>query len=539
MEPFFNQSFQIVPLWGRKENPMKTANPFLPTITFIYFLCHLTSVYSQIHVGPAQPYSNIQAAVPFIQPGDTVYLHAGSYQGYQWITGLNGTSSQWITITRYQNDLMDISGGWQFVSCSFLRFEYLNFKANSSNPGRLFQVDNGGSCAAQSHHIVVDSCYFSDVTGSFSSFKYGGVDTFEVTRCVFKNISGGGAFDFNSCRSGIIRENRIENCITGGHIKGGGRDIVMERNIFLSASVSTWVAFEIGGDTGPQYYCPNDTFEVKNILFYSNLIAGGYRGLALSSARECKVINNTFYNCGQATLRFLNTSTLYPSLRANIIENNIFAFGSSAYINGSNGSPQPASAASFSNNIYYSIINSTFNGPYWDSPALDAIKDPNPINYGSGTVIFTNASGNDFHLAAGSPAIAAGKAQTDPAVDYYGYLFNSMRSIGAAEYNSTPAEIVYTLSENAGIVISPNPTTGKFKITNYKLQVTDMEIYNVMGEEISHPHLLPNGAGLNANSLPSGGAGWVLDLASQPDGIYFLKMKMNEGVIIKKIIVSK
>jgi hypothetical protein len=169
---------------------------------------------------------------------------------------------------------------------------------------------------------------------------------------------------------------------------------------------------------------------VKNLKFYSNIIVGGYRGLALSSARDCNVINNTFYNCGQATLRFLTTSSLYPKLSGNRIENNILAFGSSAYIN---GGTQPADAASFSKNIYYSIINSTFNGPYWDAE-LDSMKDPNPINYGSGTKIFVNGSANDFHLADGSPAIGSGKAETEPGTDFYGNPYSTTsRSIGAIE----------------------------------------------------------------------------------------------------------
>jgi hypothetical protein len=31
--------------------------------------------------------------------------------------------------------------------------------------------------------------------------------------------------DYNVCHAGVIIENRIENCLTGGHIKGGASDI--------------------------------------------------------------------------------------------------------------------------------------------------------------------------------------------------------------------------------------------------------------------------------------------------------------------------
>lgn len=194
----------------------------------------------------------------------------------------------------------------------------------------------------------------------------------------------------------------------------------MIQNLFINASQAPWVAYELGGDTGAPYYCPDDTFEVKNLNFYSNIIIGGYRGLALSSARNCNVINNTFYNCGQATMRFLTTSVLYPVLYENKVENNLFAFGSSAYFN---GGTQPANAVTFSNNIYYSILNASFFGPYWDSPALDAIKDLNPLNFGSNTPMFVNGPGNDFNLLAGSPAIGSGKPKQNLSLIFLATLF--------------------------------------------------------------------------------------------------------------------
>jgi hypothetical protein len=91
---------------------------------------------------------------------------------------------------RLGTDQIDISGTWQFASCSYLRFEYLNFKGNSKNPGRLFSIDNGGSCLTQSKHIVVRHCIFSNVTdpNAIAAFKFGGVDSFEVSNNIFKDF---------------------------------------------------------------------------------------------------------------------------------------------------------------------------------------------------------------------------------------------------------------------------------------------------------------------------------------------------------------
>ena len=473
-------------------------------LLFFLFAAAPLQVFCQVHLGPGQPFPNIQTAAnaQAIQPGDTVFLHAGNYAGYQGVTQLKGNDAAWIVIRPYQQDVVEIAGTWQFISCAYLRFEHLTFKGNAAYPGRLFSVDNGGSCSTQSKFIVVDSCSFSNVTdpNAIAGFKFGGVDSFAVTHCVFRDFPAVSAMDYNVCHAGLIQDNRFENCLTGGHIKGGASNIRMERNLFVNASQAPWVAFELGGDTGAQFYCPGDDFEVKNLEFYANVIVGGYRGLALSSAKDCKVINNTFYHCGQATMRFLTTSALYPTLSGNILENNLFIFGSSAYFN---GGPQPAGAASFSHNLYQSTQQANFNGPYWDTPALDAIKDPNPLLYGSAVNILTDAPNEDFHLIAGCPAEGAGKMVAQPALDFYGLPFStSARSIGAAEVPNMVGLDALALSDP--ILFFPNPAADYVDVP-VQGDVSEVQIYNNMGIRVRQ-----------------GKTGQRIDLGGLPAGMYFL-----------------
>ena len=59
-------------------------------LTFIFLS---TICYGQVHLGPGQTYSNIQAAFDTgaILPGDTVFLHAGSYSSnWQGVSKLKG-----------------------------------------------------------------------------------------------------------------------------------------------------------------------------------------------------------------------------------------------------------------------------------------------------------------------------------------------------------------------------------------------------------------------------------------------------------------
>ncbi|MBI3233920.1 MAG: right-handed parallel beta-helix repeat-containing protein [Bacteroidetes bacterium] len=470
----------------------------------VYFTVQIHS--EQVHLGSGQSYVNIEGAANAgaIHAGDTVFLHGGSYGGYQGVLKLKGNSSEWIVITRYNNEEIDIAGTWQFMACEYIKFVNLTFKGNEKYPGRLFSIDNYGSCETQSKFIIVDNCSFSNTTdaSAITAFKFGGVDSFEVRNCIFKDFPVCDAMDYNVCHNGIITGNRFENCLTGGHIKGGASNITMERNIFINSSQTPWVAFEFGGDTGAQFYCPEDKYEVKNLKFYSNIIIGGYRGLALSSAVDCKVINNTFYNCGQATMRFLTTSSLYPTLSGNRVENNIFAFGSAEYMN---GGIQPAGAVSFSSNIYYSTTKPIFNGPYWDTPDLDAIKDKNPMNFGSTAIMFVDGGNSDFHLAAGSPAIGTGTNEVEPLIDFYGIPFSfTRRSIGAGSAMSSAGFDEENEIKNI-YSIHPNPAVDYIELSSNR-HLSLIAIYSILGIKL-----------LEVESYGK------TDIHNLPSGIYFIK----------------
>ena len=221
---------------------------------------------------------------------------------------------------------------------------------------------------------------------------------------------------------------------------------------------------------------------------------------------------------GQATLRFLTTSSLYPNLSGNRVENNILAFGASVYIN---GSQQPATAATIRKNIFFSIINPSFNGPYWDTPELDPIKDPNPMIYGSGTKMFVDGAGKDFNLADGGPAIWAGASEAEPIYDFYGRKFSNQRSIGAVEYIGS-GEVGNLVSKDESIF--PNPASDFIEISYSPSREgtggVSIEIYNVFGIKEEHP---PTPGSTPFNSPASGGQIRV-DVSGLPAGVYFVRV---------------
>ena len=83
---------------------------------------------------------------------------------------------------------------------------------------------------------------------------------------------------------------------------------------------------------------------------------------------------------------------------------------------------------------------------------------------------------------------------------------------------------VNKLSNSSNISIFPNPTNGKFT-TNSEEKISAIEIENVLGEKI-----YPSSINLNKSEI---------DLISQPNGVYFISIKTENGVINKKIIMNK
>lgn len=94
--------------------------------------------------------------------------------------------------------------------------------------------------------------------------------------------------------------------------------------------------------------------------------------------------------------------------------------------------------------------------------------------------------------------------------------------------NSNVTDIPAISSNENTIGIYPNPTSGKFNLIMSQfenLKIKDIGIYNMMGE--------------NVYSQTLKGANTTIDLSEQPNGIYFICIITNEGIVNKKIVINQ
>jgi hypothetical protein len=91
--------------------------------------------------------------------------------------------------------------------------------------------------------------------------------------------------------------------------------------------------------------------------------------------------------------------------------------------------------------------------------------------------------------------------------------------------NHIKETIGLSIKENDyGVVIYPNPTTGELTITNYKLRITKVEVFDVYGRKLSSHHLIVSSSH------------HIVNIFHLQAGIYFVRIETEKGIITQKII---
>jgi uncharacterized protein YjdB len=405
-------------------------------LTILAFSLNTLLIAKNVHIGAGRDFPNIQAACTSLQPGDSVFVHSGIYDTYQYYLGLKGTADNWITITKAPNETVEINGGWQFTSSEYIRIEKLTFKTNAKYNNTLLHFDHAGDCSKLSNHIVIDSCSFLDVAGG-NTFKLGGASDFLVSNCRFiNNTSNAAGIALNESRNGVIRNCYFENIKTKGiQFKLGTMNVVVYSNYFKNAGTDDAV-LKIGESGGKEFYCPDaKDWHAKNIKIFSNIIVGGRTPFSIGLAINTEITNNTVVSPVNFVVRLLADETEYENKNNKLI-NNLFYLDKTIYFNGSSNAKNiDFPSIIFQNNLFYAAHKPNWAGPDPNGGDYDAeeIKGVQFINNKIANPLFVDLSKEDFKLNDKSPALSAGVIVQEPMVDYFGKPFKAQRTIGAIE----------------------------------------------------------------------------------------------------------
>ncbi len=496
-------------------------------ISFVLLFALLLPIsgWAQIQVGPGQAYPNIGAAAnaKVVHPGDTIFVHAGTYSDANTlIDSLIGTPDKWIVIMPYEQDSVSIHVQYTFQAAQYLKISGLNLygndRADSAEVYHLLFFDYQYACFTSNHDIIIENCNFTDLnnTGKENTgacLKIDGTENFQVLNCTFKdgtNITDG--ISLNADINGLVSHCTFENMPgDGSHCKGGAKHITYQQNLFINCEAD---GVDVGGDTGPQFFCPlGATWEADSIMVYANVFIGGTTGMRLSSCHHAFIFNNTCFKTTEFAFRSLNTSETGIMLDSNYVYNNIFTTYSpyGIYMNASD---------SFN-----------YNTEFFKNNLFHDYKNPDPASIGwselpganvSGSIIgdpeFADTSNRDFSLKAGSLAIGAGFPESEPVTDYTGIPYSlAARSIGA--YETQPAGVTIVLA-NGGFAIAPNPCNEELTLwCNGKTTISEISILDVLGREVMGISTTPNS---HSMTIP-------IDVTSLLDGNYILLLHASDG----------
>lgn len=497
------------------------------TLALLLSSAGFLSAQNILHVGAGQQYTSLTAAATDAQPGDTILLHAGTYPGGLYIAGLQGAPDAWITLRNAPGETVVFEGGnnaIQFSDPAWLHLRGLTFQHQTGNG---FNLDDGGTYDTPAHHVVFENCTFRDIsaTGNNDLLKLSGLDDFQVLRCTIQNgAAGGSGIDMVGCHHGAIRECYFENLGSNAiQSKGGCEDIQIERNFFRNGGQRT---LNIGGSTGLAFFRPDTAhFEAADIRVYSNIVIGSWAPVAYVGAVNVRVENNTFYHPQNWVIRILQETVdpdRFIECGDNTFRNNIVVLDHNLNTETNIGPNTRPETFVFSNNLWFNSALPNWTGP--DIPAAD------PFQVLNQDPLLADPDFDDFHIPSGSPAAGAGAAPAAPLHDYYGAGFVSPPSIGAAEANPVSGA-PSPEGQAAMLEVLPNPFY-ETAILRFALPAAGRATLSVFDSKGYLVRTL-----LEERACAATQQEVRLERKSLSAGVYFVQLKMENGSVLKQVVV--
>lgn len=260
------------------------------------------------------PFEGLQRCLAIATPGDTIYIHEGTYWNEPRSGGyvIQGEPDAWIVITGAPGEEkplfrgtsnMYIWDGWDKGDSH--HFILKDIKFNMPDCYHTININDGGTdeqfkhvLDGPCHNFIFDGLEFYRTAEVAQYIKMAGCDTFVVQNCYFNghgdrhNI----AIDAVGCHYGVYRYNRVDSCLQGGFkLKGGCSDIIIQNNYFNHVA---YTAINMGGDTWWEFTRPpihlmeEPTYECRRVYAFSNYLLDVHVPISFNTCYGCKVYNN-------------------------------------------------------------------------------------------------------------------------------------------------------------------------------------------------------------------------------------------------------
>lgn len=272
----------------------------------------------------------LRRAVAEAQPGTSILIAPGDYEGGHHFRGLKGEPGAPIVIRGADAANPPVFKGrnnaFQFSAIAHVEIRDLIL---SGATGNGLNIDDGGDFANPSRHVVLRNLIVRDVgpEGNHDGIKLSGIEDFVVENCLLERWGAGGSgVDMVGCRRGVI-----QNCTfrhergqgsSGIQAKGGTAEIAIRGCRFENAGAR---AINLGGSTGLQFFRPKPQgYEAKDLLVEDCEFVGGETPLAFVGVDGAIARRNTIYAPRRWAFRVLQETRapgFVPSRDGQFIDN--------------------------------------------------------------------------------------------------------------------------------------------------------------------------------------------------------------------------
>ncbi len=388
-----------------------------PRFVWVILVLCLMCVTS-VHAETVQLVDNRAALIERVrsaQPGVTIKIAAGRYEGNLFFSNLRGTGDAPIIITAADpaNPPVIVSGseGLKLSGAAYVELHHLIFEGAKNNG---LNIDDAGNADQPTTMIVLKHITVRNLSRENHAvgIKLSGVFDFEVTHCIVENWGSSAAgIDMVGCHRGRImhttlRGDRLKPSAVGIQAKGGSTQIVIGRCHFEHAGQR---GVNIGGRTGHEFFRPRIImgYEARDITVEGCVFIGSEAPIVFATAQDGLVRFNTFYQPGKWIVRVLQDATgeLFKACSGGVFTDNLIVFrheqmSAEGAVNVGAGT-HPASFT-FARNFWYCE----------NQPERSRVRIPGPMvqvgdQFGADPR-FVNPSEGDFRLMDDSPARAFG-----------------------------------------------------------------------------------------------------------------------------------
>lgn len=437
------------------------------------------------------PWLTLQKAANTVIAGDTVYVHAGTYKGFE-IANKSGTINNPIVFKADSGVLINenASGihnkdGINLENASYITidgFTLVGSRNSSTSRAGIRIVGNGDDAdGVFSTGVIIknNKCSQWGIWGIFCGFSDN--ITIENNECS-QSAKEHGIYFSNSADNPIIRGNKIwGNANAGIHINsdidsgnlanpkvdGIIKNALIEKNVIYENGDGYSGVFDnnTGGGSAINMDGVQDSL-VQNNLLYENHASGIslYRIDGADGAKNNTIINNTiimaqFKNGTSASrycLNIVGSGSPYTPSSGSIIFNNIFYnLGTRGVITVDDGSRANMKCNYNICEDYFLTVDDADSGGdqvhdliSWQSLGFDA--NSIVVSLSQMKALFTNYDAQDFTLVSNSTAVNFGvssfNAKAAPITDILGKNRSASFDVGAYEYQET---ITYTITASA------------------------------------------------------------------------------------------